>query len=163
MLDKQFLEIFGSPFLRILSIALNPLSKESHSFEIWLHERFTELVTVMLSSMPHTDDLPSVSGKGGLKYDSGKPKVFPGYNLMLEAAHKGFLHGKKKYGEYAQFKHGLAPERIINSYYRHLLQSQGTHTELDSESGLPHLYHAASCLLMLAVISEQHVNETGKH
>jgi len=82
-----------------------------------------------------------------LKFDGGKPDVSlvePKFVLSLAEV---LTFGARKYGR-DNWKLGLAANRSLAAAYRHLLSfHDGAY--LDSESGLPHLSHAAVNLMFL--------------
>jgi hypothetical protein len=90
-------------------------------------------------------DIPQLSGEIGVKYDEGKPD----YSLLpftaLQEMVKVLTYGAAKYSR-DNWKH-VTPfqERYIAATFRHLVAySRGE--QIDPESGLHHLAHAATCL-----------------
>lgn len=84
----------------------------------------------------------------GLKFDADKTP----YHLMppdaLEAINKVLAFGAKKYGAH-NWKSVTEPEaRYYSAAMRHMQAwLKGEHSDI--ESGLPHLAHAACCLVFL--------------
>lgn len=83
----------------------------------------------------------------GDKFDDGKPRwdLLPA--LAAEEIVEVLTFGAAKYGEH-NFRQGLAYGRLFAACQRHLwawLRGE----EVDPESGLPHLAHAATNLLMI--------------
>jgi len=90
---------------------------------------------------------------GGLKYDSGKPRMdlLPAYSLEQIALVLGF--GAQKYASWNWSK-GIAYSRLLGACLRHLFAwARGENT--DKESGLSHLAHAGCCILFLIWMSDK--------
>lgn len=84
----------------------------------------------------------------GVKHDSGKPRM----ELISERASEGLAKvltfGARVYSA-DNWREGLAWRRVLGAALRHLAQfSQGN--DLDVDSGLPHIDHAACCLMFLS-------------
>jgi hypothetical protein len=83
----------------------------------------------------------------GKKYDDDKPK----YHLIPEDALEGmakiFTFGANKYGE-GNWAHVKPNNRYYSAAMRHLIADKRGET-LDPESGLRHLDHAITSLIML--------------
>lgn len=93
-----------------------------------------------------------VQPSGGLKYDTGKPRMdlLPAYSLEQIALVLGF--GAQKYASWNWSK-GIAYSRLLGAALRHLFAwARGENT--DKESGLSHLAHAGCCILFLIWMSE---------
>ncbi len=87
--------------------------------------------------------------KQGTKHDSGKPR----YELLppdaLEALVKVYTFGADKYGD-GNWEKGFKWSRIFGAIMRHLWAFKSG-KDIDEESGLPHLTHAAwGCMTLLA-------------
>lgn len=85
----------------------------------------------------------------GTKFDDGKPR----WSLMkwgaLEDVVRVLTYGAAKYGDDNWRLVPNARDRYFSAAMRHLIAWQrGKLT--DDETGLPHLAHAASCLLLMA-------------
>lgn len=82
----------------------------------------------------------------GIKYDNGKAPI----NLIpvdyILGTAKVFEFGGKKYGLH-NYRLGLAHSRCLDAAMRHILAILGGE-EIDPESGLPHIHHAACSLAM---------------
>lgn len=65
----------------------------------------------------------------------------------LNEVAKIFTYGCKKYGAH-NWRAGLAHSRLISAAMRHLC-AYNSGEDIDPESGLPHIAHAAANLLML--------------
>ena len=88
-------------------------------------------------------DLPPDTG---LKFDGDKPMMqFLDPKFQLEIA-KVFTFGAKKYGA-NNYKNGIHLNRILAAADRHLSAFK-MGEDLDHETGLVHLAHAAACLQM---------------
>lgn len=84
---------------------------------------------------------------GGLKYDSGKPRL----SLVPKEAYWGMAaaltYGAQKYAA-DNFKKGIEYRRVADAALRHLTAWLDGE-ELDPESGLSHLDHALASVAML--------------
>lgn len=85
--------------------------------------------------------------KGGVKFDQGKLRV----DLLSVPAMEGtaavLTHGANKYGE-RNWEKGLAYSRCYAAVLRHLF-AWWKGEDLDRESGMHHLHHAACELMFL--------------
>lgn len=84
----------------------------------------------------------------GVKFDSEKLR----FDLISDVATEGLAavltHGAKKYAP-DNWRKGLEWRRLIRAARGHLLAfSKGE--DIDPDSGLPHLDHAACCLMFLS-------------
>lgn len=93
---------------------------------------------------------------GGVKHDTGKPRMslIPRAALEAEARVMGF--GERKYSS-QNWRAGFAVSRLLDAALRHIVAYADGET-LDPESGLSHLAHARCCL---AFAIEQEVYGTG--
>lgn len=75
-------------------------------------------------------------------------RIVPGPAAILQVG-RAFGYGAKKYAD-DNWRHGngLAYRRLLGAALRHCYQ-WSSHENLDPESGLPHLAHAAASVLML--------------
>ncbi|WP_416398108.1 dATP/dGTP diphosphohydrolase domain-containing protein [Allohahella sp. A8] len=92
----------------------------------------------------------------GMKHDTGKPRtglMVDGFALALNEVAKVTTFGAEKYAPDNWRKVDNATSRYRDAVYRHLLAS--AHERNDSESGLPHLAHAAWGLLVLLELDDQ--------
>lgn len=90
-------------------------------------------------------------GPGGMKYDGGKPRmalVFDGMPRALEAVGQVLTFGAQKYAAHSWQTVPEGEERYKSALLRHLT-AVGRGEELDSESGLHHLAHAACNALFI--------------
>lgn len=83
----------------------------------------------------------------GKKFDQGKPRVDLLPPDALLAVAQVLTFGAEKYGA-RNWEKGIAYGRLFAAAQRHLLAWQGGE-ENDPETGLPHLSHAACCVMML--------------
>ncbi len=83
-----------------------------------------------------------------IKHDSDKPRP----ELIDAAATTGMARvlawGAKKYDDH-NWRKGFKWSRLLGSAFRHLL-AFAAGEDLDPESNLPHLDHAACCVMMLS-------------
>jgi hypothetical protein len=86
------------------------------------------------------------------KFDADKPK----HGLISGRFLTGLAHiltfGAKKYGTH-NWRKGMVTSRYYDALQRHLV-AWNDGEDLDPESGLPHVYHAACCLMFLAETAE---------
>jgi hypothetical protein len=83
----------------------------------------------------------------GKKFDQGKPKVSLVSKEFIYGTARALEYGVEKYGK-GNYKLGMKWSRVIDAAFRHLLAFSDKE-EVDTESLLPHLFHAAACLNML--------------
>ena len=82
-----------------------------------------------------------------IKNDSGKPRLELLPTAPLEQIAQVLAFGAAKYGEH-NWRGGMSWGRMVGACLRHVsawMRGQ----DQDPESGLPHLAHAACCLLFL--------------
>jgi hypothetical protein len=86
--------------------------------------------------------------QGGVKFDNGKPPMdlIP-YDSLVEIA-KVLGYGEKKYAT-ANWAHGIKQRRLLSAAMRHIGQFNSGE-DVDSETGISHLAHAA-CNLIFAI------------
>lgn len=88
----------------------------------------------------------------GLKYDKEKPRMDLIDADFLEGLAKVLTFGSKKYAAH-NWRGGIAVSRLIASSYRHL-GAVNRGEDIDQESGLPHVYHLACCVMFLSSMLE---------
>lgn len=79
---------------------------------------------------------------------------------VLEYIAKAFMFGKTKYGK-DNWKKGMEWTRIYAALLRHLT-SWNDKEDLDAESKLSHLSHAAACLSMLIEFESKNIGEDNR-
>lgn len=90
-------------------------------------------------------------GVGGMKYDDGKPRMallFDGCPHALEAVAQVLTFGAQKYAAHSWQTVPDGEERYKSALLRHLT-AVGKGEEIDSESNLHHLAHAACNALFI--------------
>lgn len=87
-----------------------------------------------------------------LKYDGEKPKMSLVPNLALEEVAKVMTYGAKKYAAY-NWMNGFDWTRLTDAAMRHI-NAFNRGEDVDAESGLSHLAHAACCVMMLFDITQ---------
>ena len=100
---------------------------------------------------PHRE--PKGEPVGGKKYDEGKPPVDlvdPAFTLGVASV---LGYGADKYGR-KNYREGIAFSRLYAAIQRHLLAFWGGE-DMDQESGLSHLHHAATSIMMLGEMGEE--------
>ena len=91
----------------------------------------------------------------GIKHDQGKPDLSLLPVEFLNEVAFAMMYGETKYGRY-NFTGGMAWHRLIAACLRHVY-AFAAREELDKESGVSHLGHAAACLLMLTVYQSRNL------
>jgi hypothetical protein len=97
----------------------------------------------------------------GAKLDAGKNRlglVLGSFAKALWAVGEVGTYGANKYTEDGWKQVPDGETRYTDALYRHLLAEAGGEV-LDTESGLPHLYHACWNILAILEIREQHAND----
>jgi hypothetical protein len=86
---------------------------------------------------------------GAVKHDSGKLRLDLIHPAFMEQLGQAMTYGANKYSDDNYLTgEGLTYRRLYASLQRHLL-AWYARKDIDPESGLPHLAHAAGALLML--------------
>lgn len=93
----------------------------------------------------------------GVKHDQGKPKLSMVPTELLVGAARAFEFGATKYGR-DNYKLGMDWTKVLDALERHT-RAFVDKKDLDEESKLCHLYHAAACVGMLLYYYE---NKVGK-
>lgn len=91
----------------------------------------------------------------GVKLDSGKPRLDLLPFDALEDVGAVLHHGAAKYAP-RNWELGLAWGRLLAAALRHL-SAWARGQDTDAESGLPHLAHAACCVLMLLALTRRRI------
>lgn len=90
---------------------------------------------------------------GGVKHDQTKRRVDLVPTSLIDAVARILEFGAAKYGD-NNWRKGLSWSRVYAALQRHLLDFwKGT--DLDDESTLPHLYHAACNIAFLIEFYEK--------
>lgn len=98
--------------------------------------------------------MASKERKGGaIRFDEGKPDISLIPPEYLEGLARVFMYGTQKYAR-ENWRKGMKWSRVYSSAMRHLL-AFWKGEEIDAESGLPHLIHAAWNLLVLYCYTHQ--------
>lgn len=98
-----------------------------------------------------------IKQKEGLKYDQNKLRLDLIPPEAIEALGKVLTYGAAKYGD-SNWKKGMRWGRIYAALQRHLLAWHGSR-DIDSESGLPHLYHALANLTFLIYYTQKKIGK----
>lgn len=94
----------------------------------------------------------------GRKFDEDKPRWDLLPLRVIEYVVRVLTFGAKKYGDNNWQKVARAQERYYAAAMRHLSAWQAGEVA-DSESGLPHLAHAACCLMFLGWFEMEEMEE----
>ena len=95
-----------------------------------------------------------------IKHDEGKPRIdlIPPEMLLETAKCLGF--GANKYTE-GNWELGLDWNRVYSALMRHMIAFWGGE-DLDKESGLSHLSHAACCISFLIAFQERGIGNDNR-
>lgn len=85
--------------------------------------------------------------ESGSKFDNGKPPLFYNPPEFQYGAARAFAYGARKYNDW-NWLGGLRASRLFGALLRHL-NAWFWGEDIDPESGLGHLDHAAASLAML--------------
>jgi hypothetical protein len=97
--------------------------------------------------------------KVGLKNDGDKVRLDLVPVELVWGLGQVLTFGANKYGA-GNYRHGIAYSRVFGALLRHIYAWQSGE-ELDPESGLPHLHHAACCITFL-ITYEAHKSKYSK-
>ena len=89
---------------------------------------------------------------GGLRYNSGKAEVSQVPSSLIFAVAKTLQYGAQKY-ERGNYRKGMSWNVVYDCLQRHMLKWLDGE-EMDEESNLPHLYHAACNIAFLIEYAE---------
>lgn len=97
-----------------------------------------------------------------LKFDNGKVDLSIIPRKAKEGIAKAFMYGEKKYGRYNfKKKPGLKWSQLISGVDRHMT-AFNSGEDMDPESTLNHLYHAAAGVCMLIEYYEHQIGEDNR-
>lgn len=106
-----------------------------------------------MSSAAEPQNLDTSAGQRGIKYDAGKapyhliaPEVLHGLAMVLD-------YGQRKYAA-RNWEKGMNWSRCFSALMRHMW-TWWRGERLDPESGMPHLWHAAFCVMALIAFEER--------
>jgi hypothetical protein len=103
---------------------------------------------------------PTIGKEIGLKYDDGKPRLDLIDPHFMGALGTVLAYGANKYGD-RNWEKGIKYSRLFAALQRHLW-AFWSGIDDDHESGLPHLWHAATNLMMLVAIGSQWDDRVGE-
>lgn len=98
-----------------------------------------------------------MSKGSGVKHDSNKPPLELIPPVALTEIARALEFGANKYGRY-NWCSGMAWSRLIGAAFRHIAAFNDGEDN-DPESSLPHLSHAACCIVFL--LTYQHLYKEG--
>lgn len=87
-----------------------------------------------------------------IKFDEGKIRRTLVDPEFIEEVARVLMFGAEKYGEGNWMQGGLKYTRVLDAMYRHMAAFE-TGEDFDSETGLPHVAHAATCAMFLLYYS----------
>lgn len=86
----------------------------------------------------------------GVKYDAGKPRMELVPPELMKSVASVLTHSAENKYSARNWEKGLHWGRVYGSLQRHLHDwNDASESDLDSESGLSHLWHAAACISFL--------------
>lgn len=89
----------------------------------------------------------------GLKHDGGKPRLDLVPPEIIEAVGAVMTHGIEKYGEGSY--RNVDPKRYRAALMRHICKYLKNPYGIDSDSGLPHLWHIACNVAFLLELDKE--------
>lgn len=108
-----------------------------------------EDVMAQINDQLNISDMLETESSGGMKFDTGKTMMGLVPPLAVEAIAEVMTYGAKKYAPHNWSK-GIVYSRLIDALDRHLNSWKNCYeSDLDPESNLNHLAHAACCLSFL--------------
>lgn len=116
------------------------------SFESWNFGP-TELDESISSLQKVSSPIEAPIKKEGVKFDQGKNRLDLLPIDAIETVGQVLSFGAAKYGE-RNWEAGMSYGRLIGAALRHLF-AYARGIDKDEETGLPHLSHAACCILFL--------------
>lgn len=103
----------------------------------------------------------AVKAVSGVKFDAGKPRMELLPMDALIGVAEVLTFGAKKYSD-RNWEQGMDWGRFQGALLRHMAAfSQGE--DNDPETGLPHLDHAACCILMLSAYQKRNVGKDSRY
>lgn len=97
----------------------------------------------------------------GKKFDNGKPPIGLVPGIAIEEIAKVLAFGAEKYDEYNWAK-GMKWSRLYHAALRHIY-AWINKDDLDKETGLSHLAHAACCIVFLLVYEKLHLGKDDRY
>ena len=106
--------------------------------------------SVVEESKPPQDEKPKIGG--GLRYNTGKAELHQVPTSLNMAVAKTLMYGAQKYDK-GNFRKGMSWTTVYDCLQRHMMKWLDGE-EVDEESKLPHLYHAACNIAFLIEYAE---------
>ncbi len=91
--------------------------------------------------------------EGGSKFDAGKARIELIAPELIEGVADILTFGAAKYGD-RNWEKGMSWSRVFGAAMRHMW-AWWRGEQLDRETGKPHLWHAACCLMFLIAFEER--------
>lgn len=91
----------------------------------------------------------NAEAEGGVKHDSGKPRMELLDPLALQGLAQVLTFGASKYPGPHNWRKGFAYSRLLGAALRHIFAFMNGQ-DTDKESGLSHIDHALACLMFLS-------------
>ena len=102
--------------------------------------------------------IPAGAYDQSVKADGGKPRLHLVPTSVVECIARVREYGVKKYGDSDNWKR-VEMERYVDAAYRHLIAYIKKPGGVDTESGLPHLWHLACNVAFLCEMTEENEND----
>lgn len=128
--------------------------EKSGSFPNWKdqadREQRIEAGTYDQSPYAGTISPPALESGTGIRHDQGKARISTLPGRAIELVMQVGEFGAKKYGDH-NYRGGMPITKFLDAAYRHaFVEFLFKCNDIDTESGLPHLAHAAWNLLAAA-------------
>ena len=101
-------------------------------------------------NVAHKDDMRNQE----IKADAGKPQLRLVPTEIINCIAKVREFGNRKYKDSNSWKR-VEKERYVDAMFRHLLKYINDNKSVDSESGLPHLWHLACNVAFLCEMEKE--------
>lgn len=102
-----------------------------------------------------------VDTNAGRKDDADKPRLELVHGDFIEEVAKVLTFGANKYEAWNWYR-GFRWGRVLGACFRHLF-AWARGEKLDPESGLPHLAHAACCIMFLIVFEKRNIGDDDRN
>ena len=106
----------------------------------------------LIEPLVNFGEVKIASSGGGLRYNTGKAQIHQVPTSLINGVAKVLMYGAQKY-EKGNFRKGMDWTTPYDCLQRHMMRWLDGE-QLDEESNLPHLYHAAANIAMLIEYSE---------
>lgn len=130
-----------------------------HRFNVITKEEFMKRYEEDL--VKKAPSLEEALAQGGVKHDDGKPELALISPDFIEELGKVMTVGAKKYGA-QNWRRGFNWTRVLSAIFRHLF-SWSSGQDVDPETGLSHLAHAAAGIMFLVEFQKRNVGTDDRY